>query len=355
MASERLLLTHLPVELIGHIFSFLPLSDRKSASLVCQLWSNLAFNVKFLRKITLSLSLEHNSPVMQYLRKSSRSYRNVEIMSHFIHNYEKINDILDVLGANLESFCCFNDLSEEELCNVLVRSPNLEQLIVRVHASDLNRYHLCYPEMNKMRALHSMINVLQIRNLCAANLSHLSIKFYDAMDANRSIPVIRRLAPQLKSLEWVSANYFVPLDDLQFPNVEILKLGVQVCRTGDSTLETFFAGFKYLKKVELTFNISEIVLDVLTKACPDIQELKVNYNSLNSNSFSLLKLLKSLKTLSLSGRNDFPIINDGHPLVNVKQLSLSLLSRNSDSSVIEGFRQLLPNVIDMRAELFANS
>lgn len=298
METESLLLTDLPVEVLEHILSYLPLSDRKAASLVCRFWNELAFSRRSLRHVALNLIMDWEQSQLEYLRKSSRQYRKVfaffgpETCCEF--DFELVVEVLNLFGADLESFHCMTNFTEEQLWNVLVRAPNLQHLVIGLDASTVKQ-QLSFPVLSHLEDLGSLINVLQVQSLQAPNLTQLSANFTTSSDAKGSLAFLQRVAPQLNSLELFSTEYFIPIDELRFPNLEVLKLAGQICAASDSAIRLFFSSFMCLKEVRLDFNVKDLVLDVLTTACPAIEKLHFKNDLMNSESFRFLERLKYLK------------------------------------------------------------
>ncbi|KXJ68579.1 hypothetical protein RP20_CCG002647 [Aedes albopictus] len=234
---------------------------------------------------------------------------------------------------------------------VLNRLPKLQLLkvgkTIKERCSDIG-----FRISEQLQALGMLNNVLQIERLDAPNLTQLSISFTSSDDGKNIFPILRRLAPQLKNVDLHSTDYFIPLEQLQFPKAEVLKIGGSLCNTdNDCNLRTFFTGFEQLK--EVTLESTEIALDVLTEACPEIEMFKFEVSSVDPAPFHLLGRLKSLKTLGLGKFNKIPVISSKcNPLVSVKTLSLEL-SECGESS-IERLRHLLPNVTAMDVTLKDN-
>ncbi|XP_062705942.1 uncharacterized protein LOC134287637 [Aedes albopictus] len=352
MSNEVFPIQDLPEEVLEHIFSFLPLSNRKSASLVCAKWERLAFYRRFLRKVVLRIQLEFTCQVqVQFLRRSKRRYRNVLVFLH-THGcsefcFQNILAILELFGADVESLQCMGHLNTNQLCMVLSLLPKLQHLIVRLNFDD----EYVYPgfEIPPLKPLEEF--ALQIENLDVSHVNQLDIILSEPAEGRNFLPVLRRLAPQLKNLYFYSTDYFIPLEQIQFPEAEVLNIGGNLCDTdNDWVLRTFFAGFKLLKEVRLDFIIKEIVLDVIVEACPAIELLKFKSPRFNVIPFRSLGRLKYLRTLGLGEVNDVPDISlKCSPMVSVK--SLSLVISNCEESSIERLRHLLPNVIDMSVTL----
>ncbi|XP_062554283.1 uncharacterized protein LOC134219555 [Armigeres subalbatus] len=352
MTTEGVRLSKFPVEIVDHIFSFLPLPDRKSASLVCRLWNELAFDDRYMRHVVINFSGWESSNKISYLRKSSRRYRNIlAYLGRELHReifFDIIIEVLDHIGSELRSFHCMALMSEKQLWSVISRVPKLEQLIVGFYTSSSRQQECFFPELKNLKDLRLLENVHQIQSLNIPALTQFSGNFSDSWDAKESLAALRRMAPQLKRLELQSSENFIPIDELQFPNVEKLELSGQIYQdASNSALRALFSGFKCLKEVDLIFNTEQLVLDIITKECPGIEKLHFENHPLNPNSFSLLERLKRLETLSLVVSIDTPIILESKPLVSVKRLCLQIYNMDADASVIKGLRKLLPNVNDV--------
>ncbi|XP_062537420.1 uncharacterized protein LOC134205823 [Armigeres subalbatus] len=353
MSSKRLLLHNLPDDVLEHVFAFLPLSDRKSASLVCRLWSELAFSRRFLSNVTLQLFRKMKNYQSNYLQRSTRRYRNVivffESKACQKAEYGFIIKIMNMFGAELESFHCMVNFSEEQLWNVIARAPQLKQLIVGLDGTTVQQF--TFPKLRYLQDLGSLTNVLRIQSLDAPNLRQLTAIFTNLTDARESTALLRRQAPQLKNLELYSTEYFIPIEELQFPKVETLALRERICATNSDALRTFFKGFVSLREVILGFNVGASDLDVITKTCSSIERLSFKFSAVIPNLFCLLGRLRRLKTLWLHGVIDSKITLDCKPLVSVQRLVFQVSKLSGEASVIRGFRQILPNVTDMNVTL----
>ncbi|XP_065088826.1 uncharacterized protein LOC135710238 [Ochlerotatus camptorhynchus] len=311
-------ITELPIEVLEHIFSYLRLADRKSVSLVCQLWNELIFSRRFMRNVALNIVMDWEHSQISVLKRSTRLYRNVfaffgpETCCEF--DFTVIIEVLDLFGATLESFHCMTNFTIDQLWNVVTRAPNLRQLIVGVDAASLNLDLPDFPVLQHLSDMGSLINVLRIVKLAVPNLKQLSANFIKPDDAHESLPFLRQVAPRLKNLELFSTEYFIPINELRFPEVEVLKLCGRICNASDGVLKQFFLGFKCLTEVYLDFSVKGPVLDVITKDCPEIVKLHFKTYLLDSESFRLLERLKRLKTLSLAGSIDFRTTSECKPL-----------------------------------------
>nr|XP_029727518.1 uncharacterized protein LOC115265696 [Aedes albopictus] len=343
----------LPVEVLEHIFSFLPLSDRKSASLVCSHWEKLAFSRRFLRKVALEIRLWCKTQLTS-LRRSSRRYRHLYVILNMnVRNescFKYMLEVLELFEKDAESFQCLGHFTTEQLCLVLSRLPNLQQLVVGLNARTSDQ-GIEFPTLAQLQALGSLSNVLQIKNLDVPKVTQLSIVFTNSVEGKDSMPVLKRLAPQLKNVDLYSTGYFIPIEQLQFPKAEVLKIGGNLCLAEhDWHLQTFFAGFKLLKEVVLNSAIKEIALDAIINACPEIEIFKFKVLRFKPIPFHLLERLKHLKTLGLGLVYDDPEINlKCNPLVSVKTLSLEL--SECGEIFFARLQHLLPNVIAMDVTL----
>ncbi|KXJ71494.1 hypothetical protein RP20_CCG020393 [Aedes albopictus] len=354
MDSPTLSLNDLPVEILEQIFSYLPLSDRKAVSLVCQAWNEIVFSRRFMKSVALNVIMDWEQSQVHYLRASTRRYRRVfiflgpETCCEF--DFTVIIEILDLFGNDLESFHCMSGFTEEQLWKVIIRAPNLQQLIVGVDAESL-KHERSFPVLGRLQDLGSLVNVLQIRGLDMPKLTQLSANFTTASDALGSIDLLRRLTPQLRNLELFSMEYYFSIDELRCPKVEVLKLAGQICAGSDLAVRSFFGGFQCLKDVRLEFNVTDRILDVITQTCPRIENLHFKSDLLSSDTFQLLERLKSLKTLSIMGSIDFRIALECKPLVSVKRFRLQLVILDDGTRIFGGFKKMLPNVNDISVKL----
>lgn len=300
MATTRLL-KDLPLEVLEHIVSYLPLYDRKSVSQVCRALNSVTFSRRFLKDVTLYLDTTWDRSMVDCLRTSTRRYRNIYVFSLSDtlsqYNFAFIVEMLDRFGLEVESFHCNSKLSGKQLWNVINRVPNILELIVEIDATNL-KHGQSFPALRQLRHLESVNNVLQIRGLDMPKLTRLTANFGTSSDAVESIDVLRRITPQLRSLELVSKKYCSSIEELRCPKVEVLKLSGQICRGSERAVLTFFDGFKCLKDVRLDFDVKHVVLDVITQACPGIEHLHFKNHHLESDTFQLLERLKNLKVSS---------------------------------------------------------
>lgn len=294
MSNELFPIDDLPEEVVEHIFSFLPVPDRKSASLVCTKWEKLAFCHRLLRNVTLKVQLRLKCHV---LRKSNRRYRNLTIdsLDRLVGSeFENLLEILDRF-ADVECFVYLGNLESKHLCMVLNRLPKLQQMMVGRMIREWCPANGCRIS-EQLQATGTLNNVLQTERLVVPNLTQLSISFTNSDDGMDTFPILLRLAPQLKNVDLYSTDYCIPLEQLQFPKAEVLKIGGSLCNTdNDCNLRTFFTGFKLLKEVTLESTVKEIALDVLTEACPEIEIFKFEVSSYDPAPIHLLGRLKCLK------------------------------------------------------------
>ncbi|KXJ71496.1 hypothetical protein RP20_CCG020396 [Aedes albopictus] len=354
MVSTRLL-KNLPLEVLEQIFSYLPLCDRKSVSLVCRSWNNIVFSRRFLKDVTLNLDATWDRSKVYYLRTSTRRYRNlfVFVISDTCspYNFEFIEEILKLFGQELESFQCNTKLSAIQLRNVIECVPNILELIVEVDATTLN-HEQNFPAIRRLHRLESVNNVLQIRSLDMPKLARLKAKFATSLDAMESMDVLRRITPQLRSLELVSKESFSSIDELRCPKVEVLKLSGEIF-IGSDAVRAFFGGFKCLKDVRLDIDVDDVMLGVIIRACPGIENLHFKNQYFESDTFQLLERLENLKTLSIDGSIDYRIKLKCKPLVSVTRFCFQLDILEDEASVFNEFKQMLPNVVDLGITLFA--
>nr|XP_029725580.1 uncharacterized protein LOC109426677 [Aedes albopictus] len=285
----------LPVEVLEHIFSFLPLSDRKSASLVCQQWEKLTFSRRFLGNVKLELRLWCKSQ-QTFLLRSSRRYRHLSgFMDVYVGKescFKYMLEIVDLFGQDVESLQCQGHFTTDQLFLVLSRLPNLQQLIVELHRWNQS---IKLPTLLQLQAMGLLNNVLEIESLDVPMVTQLSIVIGSAAEGKDSMPVLKRLAPHLKHVDLNSNECFIPVEQLQFPKAEALRIGRTLFVAQiDLHLKTFFAGFKLLKEVVLDCHVEEITLDTITKACPGIELFKFN-GGLLPIPLHLLERLKYLK------------------------------------------------------------
>ncbi|XP_057325039.1 F-box/LRR-repeat protein 20 [Microplitis mediator] len=118
----------LPIEVIIHIMSYLSVSDRMAAGLVCHQWHEASLSTKFVDKQAVIISREDDNLqlVMNTLLKSQRPFH------HFIFKQVEIKrnlPIWDKFGGIIRSLilvCC--DLSERTLVTILKCCKNLRTL-----------------------------------------------------------------------------------------------------------------------------------------------------------------------------------------------------------------------------------
>lgn len=284
-----------------HVLLFLPLADRKSASLVCKTWEKLAFSSRVLRKVTLKIPLAFKrKEIFEHRVGSTRRYRNLSVIvvkrDRYQHFLTYLMAILEVYGADVESFQCQAHLNLRELCMVLSCLPKLQQFTV---VSKYSHWSQAYPSWGEMTALETTLHAMPIENVVVPSVTQLSTVINNPWEGQAFMHILRHLAPQLVNVDLYSMRYFFPLKELQFPKVEVLKMGGNLCtRQTELDLRTFFTGFKLLKEIILESNVKEIALHVLTKACPQIELLKFKVPRSRPVPFHLLRRLKFLKVSS---------------------------------------------------------
>ncbi|KXJ67827.1 hypothetical protein RP20_CCG009614 [Aedes albopictus] len=340
MSNEVFPIHDFPEEVLEHILSFLPLSDRKSASLVCKNWERLAFCRRFLHQVALKIGSRKT-----LLHRFERRYRNMfVIFDRRIQNQlflKHLLEFLELCATDVESFRCRGHLTTKQLCTVLSRLPKLQQLTIESNWNQGPRYLV----QVRFPAPESLNNEVQIENLDVPHLTQLSISLTNLENGWDAVAFLRKLAPQLEKVDLYSTGDSIPLEQLQFPKVEVLKIGGSLCVTdNDSELRTFFAGFRLLKEVRLETVVKEIAINMIIKACPGIELFEFKVSPSDPIPFHLLERLKHLKTLGLG--QVYEVSENSlkcNPLESVKNLSLEL-SECGESS-IDRLRHLLPNVI----------
>nr|XP_029709554.1 uncharacterized protein LOC109419899 [Aedes albopictus] len=323
-----------PTEVLDQVLTYLTLCDRKSVSLVCQSWSEIAFSSHSMKSVILSIDSIWDQSIVDCFRNSTRRYKNVMI---FAWDFDLIIEILDLCGGGLECFESSTRFTEEQLWNVIIRVPNIRELIVTVDESFL-KYDRSVPVS---RCLHSSSNVLPELLQLDTNptTSQYAIKLVD-------VP---------RACELPSEAYYFSVEELRFPKLQVLKLtNWDTVTENDKALRLFFDVFSALKDVELDFFVNNRLLDVLTQTCSGIENLDFQIEYPNSDTFQLLEHLKKLKNLSIHAFKYCQIPLKGKPLFSVKRFCFNLVMENNEAKMFQGFRQLLPNVEDLVIKLERN-
>ncbi|KXJ68423.1 hypothetical protein RP20_CCG003572 [Aedes albopictus] len=325
-----------PTEVLDQVLTYLTLRDRKSMSLVCQSWSEIAFSSLSLKSVMLYINSTWDQSIVDCFRNSTRRYKNVMIFLKAM-NFDWIIEILDLFGGGLESFESLTRFTEEQMWNVIIRVPNIRKLIVFVDASFL-KYDRSIPVS---RCLHSSSNVLP-------ELLQLDTNPTTSQYAIKLVEVPR-------AYELPSEAYYFSVEELRFPKLQVLKLtNWDIVTENDKALRLFFNGVPSLKDVKLRFFVNNRLLDVLTQTCSGIENLDFQIEYPNSETFQLLERLKKIKNLRIHAYKYFKMSLKGKPLFSVKRFCFNLVMEDYEAKMFQGFRQLLPNVEDLVIKLERN-
>ncbi|KXJ68801.1 hypothetical protein RP20_CCG001611 [Aedes albopictus] len=331
-----------PTEVLDQVLSYLTLRDRKSVSLVCESWSEIAFNSFYMKHVRLCIDSTWDQSIVDCLRNSSRRYRNVFIYlwtnSLSEMNFDMIVEILDLFGGALKRFHSLTRLTEEQLWNVMVRVPDIRELIVTVDASFL-KYDRSVPVLKCLQDSSNNVPLELFQPDTKSSTSQYAIKLVE-------VP---------RTCEMPSDECHFSVENLRFPMLEALKLTTWGnCAKNDKALRLFFNGVQYLKDVRLDFYVNDLFLDVLTQTCSGIENLELKLRNPNSDTFQQLERLKKLKILSIFAYSYRQMPLQGKPLLSVKKFSFNLIMEDNEEKIFQGFRQLLPSVDDISIRLERN-
>lgn len=294
----------LPSEMLEHVFGFLPLHDRKSVSLVCRTWCALAFSRRFMRYVTLRLVDWENFRASKYdvLRSSARRYRH--IMAFFgpkecpEAQFELLLNLVDRFGRELDSLFCLTMFKANQLQQIVEKTPNVQQLVVGLSSVE-GKSERTFPVLRRLKDLGSLNHMLQCPALdvprFAPNLEQLTVNFTSSENIGQSIEALKKFGPQLKSLEMFASDYYFEVNELRFPKLKILKLSGKIVDTSVTAQKNFFKQFTNLREVSFDCNIQDVVLDTLTRACPELKVLHMKSTELSEKSLCYLNRLKCLK------------------------------------------------------------
>ncbi|KAL9698270.1 hypothetical protein quinque_001711 [Culex quinquefasciatus] len=298
----------LPSEMLEHVFGFLPLHDRKSVSLVCRTWCALAFSRRFMRHLTLRLVDWENFRASKYdvLRSSARRYRH--IMAFFgpkecpEAQFELLLNLVDRFGRELDSLFCLTMFKANQLQQIVEKTPNVQQLVVGLSSVE-GKSERTFPVLRRLKDLGSLNHMLQ----CSA------------LDVPRFAPNLEQLTVNFTSSE----------------NIVTAQ-------------KNFFKQFTNLREVSFDCNIQDVVLDTLTRACPELKVLHMKSTELGEKSLCYLNRLKCLKHLGISGKLNSNLLIDCKPLPTVETFHLHMYESDNDQAIFQRFTQLLPNTKQLK-------
>lgn len=276
----------LPTVALNLFFSYLTLRDRKSVSLVCKAWNAIAFNRGFLKRIKLDLNSNWDQSVVDRFRASSRCYQNVYISYLPMYDCSELDftviiEMLDLFGEELDYLKSKTTFTEEQLWNMIIRVPNIRELIVTVNASFL-KHDRSFPALrilqDKRSSNKAMPKLLQL-GANSTSFTHHPIGLV-------GVP---------RNYELFSVEFYFSTVELRFPKLEVLELTARKrCLDNNRALWLFFNAFQCLKDVKLEFYVNDRLLDVLTQTCSGIESLKLKLLDPTSDTFQLLERLKQL-------------------------------------------------------------
>lgn len=153
----------LPNEITESIMEYLPLKDRKSASLVCRLWNQEAFSRRLQSTVQLKIRSNVDSRSLEVLQNSIRSYRNlcVGIRNHSEFDspqqFQAIKAALDSVASGVERLTKWSYSTLTQLKELITVMPNLKHLTVLVHPVR-GTHNVKLPSLKKLSSLEIVIN-----------------------------------------------------------------------------------------------------------------------------------------------------------------------------------------------------
>uniref|UniRef100_A0A8D8AYY6 (northern house mosquito) hypothetical protein n=1 Tax=Culex pipiens TaxID=7175 RepID=A0A8D8AYY6_CULPI len=219
---EPLTIDDLPDEILDHIFSFLKLPDRKSASLVCHRWNNKSFRWKNVVVVvqTSQLASEYSS-----LLASDRPYKHLEIPARWLGpemaaRFANSLESLVLFRLEAESVmnrnAHFSIFDVEDIHNAFpkIRELTLEYLTFLDHSHFDRFIRVSFPALESLYVKHCLIGsrsigIMRFSNF--SNLEHLKIETKFPLESTLLQDV--EMLPKLRAL------------DLNCPEFRIRHLG----------------------------------------------------------------------------------------------------------------------------------
>ncbi|XP_058834223.1 uncharacterized protein LOC131691669 [Topomyia yanbarensis] len=244
-------INELPVELLGHIFSFLSLRDRKNANAVCTLWHNVLHGVRFQRQCKVSLNRNFNDDLNDLEKCVLRCFRNIHINFWYETDFEE-NDQPEI--DDIIQFKYLYDPTPEHHLIQLLFGLNLDLECLELSIS-----------------FESCREILENRLSQIINLRELSLNFETK----------ENITAKQYSTTWIIEHHHIekltidlPCAYLPFkviaPNLTSLDLPSN-CRRGYQLIETYCRQLQCLK---VTIQDEDTVDDIMSLSFPCLTHLQ---------------------------------------------------------------------------------
>lgn len=303
----------LPVEVLEHILSFLPLDACKQASLVCRQWLSLCSSRKCMAKVLLKLEPypQNATDIRRTIASSGRHYRHVLFKSDN-DDHNVLIKILKRLKPDLES---------------LTMTSNFEESI-SLNLDYLKRLFGCLAMLRELR-IQSMIQYaffVPDAKVRLAKMPHLDVLYLEYGTLEESCFDWREIAPNLRHLympHYVGSRNFN--DMMSFYGQQLCSLGISLgngeyCSVGEGNTfphvrrlsvkcttrmepehtTRLFKSFTNLRELSLGHWILPDTLSMIVNSFPSLVTLRL-YDALHDDGLQLISKLPNLKILFLSG------------------------------------------------------
>lgn len=244
----------LPEEVIECVMSFVPLRDRKSASLVCRSWSAQAFSHRNLANVRLIIKKQEIidrriQKNVEVLMNSSRRYHNLAVKWDAYPG--DILWILDVLGESVETFCDLSWFALTRFEDIAQRLPRLKEIL----ANPFGRFFFHPEELPVLKNLVSFSSTEFVFNRLG-------------IEASRVMPHLRSLRVDFRyntTIDFYKAIRWLLYDSRHF---ETLML--RVSTSEPPSLSLLFPRITMLKELYILADMTGSLLDVICNNCPKL-------------------------------------------------------------------------------------
>ncbi|XP_021694369.1 uncharacterized protein LOC110674472 [Aedes aegypti] len=346
-------INELPVETIDHIMSYLPLADRKSASLVCHRWSEQAFTYRYLASVRLRLkeqSLEDKRVIVEALQASWRMYRNVMVdFGNTGIDLVLILVILNKFGEWIEVFGSQTSFTSWQLKEMLKRLPKIRRLVVNV-INERESYVTPeeFPVLESLVDFRSTDAIFEIPGMNAyrmmPSLRNLSLCFQRYVTGNTFI-ALSSVSSQLKMLEVFADFSRAPIELLDLRQLEILKLWGTNFFIHNEALRQLFMRVPMLSVLFLHVRMSTSLLQVICDNCPQLTSFGFIADRMEHRALFALHKLTNLKILLIDGCLKYHMIDGCRPLPKVETFCIYWHKKHIDlERFVKQLHYMLPNV-----------
>ncbi|XP_055549717.1 uncharacterized protein LOC129732670 [Wyeomyia smithii] len=352
--SDHLNINELPSELLENILDYLPLSDRKRASLVCQLWCNLAMSQRAMKNVALRIgsdSLMYNAKLLQ---NSWRPYRVLQI--YLTHRLSIENDdtnilaVLNKFGPTLEEFSLNASCTTNVMAKILWKLPQLRTLDIFIcdWFKSVEKHHFpILQNLHTLRLINGGFGDLEIDIVqWAPNARNLQLNASIYTDEERWFHALDSYKPHLKSLNISYRTWHkIPLNRLTLPQLE--KLEIDHYTYGDllGLTNVFPTSAPVLTTIRLNFKITHQILHTISERWPHLQELMFILPDVSDNNMLRpLEEFKHLRKLHIQGFVTANILEQLKALPTVQEFVLSLEPTVDAIGLAYNLSLLLPNV-----------